>query len=233
VAELKIDIDIDKEGLSGDEISYTTNAISDIAYNLEINGYNTEVADLDDSFSLSFTKHRQCPNQEKALDTLLGFMSDDTSPFSYIEGGYSESFFNDIYNINTTLDLSNIISSDFMDTLTASHRKKIEDALSSFTGTVKFDLYGDTVEYTGALIDSVNSEELSLSTPISISRSVSIDHPENIEEHNALTQRLDEISLQKERYKTLLIIIGAIAALLIILLAISLIKRKINKRYYY
>ena len=233
VAELKMDMTISKQDLSGNDMSYTSKAISDIEQHLEANGYTAQVSYYDDSYSMSFIKRRECASQEKALNTLLGFMSDDASPFSYVEGGYSESFFNDIYNINAELNLSNIISSDFMDTLTASHKEKIEAALGNFSGTVKFDLYGDTVEYTGALIDSVNSEELSLSTPISISRAVSIDHPDNIDEHNALTRRLDEISILKERYKLMLIIIGAIAALLIILLAISLIKRKSNKKYYY
>ena len=233
MAELKMDIYIDKEGMSGNEISYATNAISDIGDHLEANGYSAKIDYYNDSYSLSFTKRKKCRSQEEALDALLGYMSDDASPFSYIEGGYSESFFNDIYNINAELNLSNIISSDFMDTLTASHREKIEDALGSFTGTVKFDLYGDTAEYTGALSGSANSEELNLHTPISISRAVSIEHPDNIQEYAALTDRLDEISLQKSRYKTMLIAIGALAALLIILLIISLIKRKLNKRYYY
>ncbi len=233
VAELRMDVNISKEDLTRNNITYITRTINEIERHMQTNGYTAQSSRNSDTYSLSFTKRKECQSAQEALDTLLGFMSDDASPFSYVEGGYSESFFNDIYNINAELNLTSIISSDFMDSLTDSHREKIEDALDEFSATVQFDLYGNTAEYTGALLDSANSEELKLDTPISISRAVSIDHPANIQEHSSLNKRLDEISLQKERYKLLLIIIGALAGLLMIILTIHYIKRKLSKLYYY
>ena len=61
-------------------------------------------------------------------------MGSEYSPFSYVEGGYSGSYFSDVYNVSAKVDLTKIVDGGYIDTLPRSQREKIADALGTFSG---------------------------------------------------------------------------------------------------
>ncbi len=227
-AKMSIDLTIPTENMSENERINTTASVNRMVRHLNDKGYEAKSEKNTSEMVLTAVKSKQCSDAQSALSTLVGFMSDASSPFAQVESGYSASFFSDIYNLNAKLDLSNIISDEFLDSLTPSNKEIIETALNETTGSVTFDLWGETVQYTGSLEENKNSEIMSLTQPISISRAIKLYNTENINEHEGLLNNLEMLQAEKGKY-TLAIQVAISAATFIILLSlVVLIRRKTN-----
>ncbi len=228
-AKMLIDLHISTMDMSKEEASNAFSATGKIVHHLRLQGYDADYEKSDDKIIFTASKSKGCEDTESALDALIEFMADDASPFAQVDGGYSPSFFSDIYNLQAVLDLSNIISDEFLESLTPSNKYVIDNALKNTEGMVTFDLWGETAEYTGSLEGSQNSMPISFDEPVTLSRAIRLYNAENIKEHEVLSENLNMLDAEKQKLKTAQqIAISAVFLIILIMLAI-IISRKSKK----
>lgn len=230
-AEMRIDFQIKEEGLSEYDISsidydlydlgkYWENSLGyDIYYN-----YNPDCL-----YDITLCKSVKCDSKEEAVNELLEMMGADYSPFSSVEGGYSTSYLNDYFSITAEVDLSKIIADDYMAEISQDDREYIEDKLNTFSGTVNFDFYGDTVKYEGSLTENITTAELSLDSITKISSSVKIADLKNKQDYNQLKDEIAELEKQKKQFTLFVILAGSLLLAIVALATVLMILRKKRK----
>ncbi len=226
-AEVNIFLSIDITNLNNYEVDKLRVEISSLKDHLEDFGYDFDIKYKLDSYEITIAKTAQGTSPEDAVNKLLDMMGDDASPFSSVEGGYSEANLSDLYNIAATVDLTNIVDYDYISTLKQEQQDRIADLMSTFTGTVTLDLFGTTVEYKGILGGTANTVELSLNEPSEIYSMVEIKHAENQAEYDALKAEITGLETEKDKYMTYVFIAaGALIAIAIAIILILILRKK-------
>ncbi len=230
-AEMILVLDLPIEDLSSNEIAsldYTFN-VDQLVNNWEKEGYTVNYEGNDEKFYIELIKTAQGTSPEDALNKLLDMMGDDSSPFSSVQGGYSESNLNDLYNINAVVDLTNIVDHDYISTLDQEQQDRISELMSTFSGTVTLDLHGKTVEYKGVLDGTANTVELSLNEPTEIYSMVEVEHKENMAEYEGLKAEVANIISEKSKYMAIVFICAGVLIASAIAIIIIMILRKGKK----
>ena len=225
-AEMKIDIQIPKEGLSEDEALSLEYSLNELMYYWEDAGYSVDWNYAGKTYGISIKKTAKAKDRANALDELLSMMGDDVSPFIYAEGGYSESYFNDIYNIKAEVDLSKIVDYAYIDTLPPSQKTKILDSINKFSGTVTFDLPGEIINHEGSVNSGKNTLSLNLDERAEISSVMEIQNTKNRESYDALTEDIEQLGQQKQQYMLAVFIAGGALVVIIVVSVICLLRRK-------
>ncbi len=230
-AEMKIEISIPKDGLTENEIESIQSSRNDLYSHWKGQGYEIKKGAIDkDSFNWVISKSFSAQSREEALTELLNIMGDESSPFSFAEGGYSSSYFSDVYNVKAEVDLSKIVDYEFIDTLPQSQRNKILGSVGAFSGTVSFNLFGEITDFTGHITDGVNTVSLNLDEPAEISSVLQILNNENKQDYDILTAEIAQLAKDAEMYTTIIIAAGSVALIIIIVTIILLILRKKKKK---
>jgi len=227
-AKMKIELTILKDELSVDESSSLEVSFGELLTYWQDEGFDVDWNYAGGSYKATLTKRAKGENREDALNELLYMMGGDISPFSYAEGGYSESYFSDMYNIKAEIDLANIVDYEYINTLPESQRTKIMDAISAFHGTVTFNLAGETVEYKGNLSGGKNTVSLSLDEPAQISSVMEVKNTGNKLNYDSLIDEMARLEKEKRLYTLLVIISASILLMILVLTTVLLVKHKKN-----
>ena len=224
--EMRIDLQIDGDGLTEQEKSDLQNSIFDLTVYWE-NSLGYEVLERYNSgylFDMTISKKVNCKDTEEAVNELLKMMASDSSPFSSIKGGYTPSYLGGYYSISAEVDLSRLVDYDYLNKLPQYEKEYIYQKLSEFKAFVHFDFYGETVEYDGRLNKGINTVELSLDNITEISSVVKITDPKLVLKYNRLENDISELEAQKKQYVLFSILAGglllAVAALATILMVL-------------
>lgn len=225
-AEMKINIEILKSGMTEDDkesFEYTTYLLYDYWEDM---GYLVNFNFVGDSYDITLKKRTLAKSREAALNAMLEMMGSDTSPFSSVEGGYSGSYFSDIYNIKAEVDLSKTVDYEYIDSLPPSQKNKILDTINNFSGTVTFDLPGETKDYAGNMKDGKNTVSLSLDQTAEIYSLMEVQNVENKQNYDALVDKIAQLEKEKQQYTLIVIAAGGALAVIILVSVILLIRRK-------
>jgi hypothetical protein len=146
---------------------------------------------------------KQADNEKEAYDALLSFMTDDLSPFTQVEGGYSPAFFSDKRYLKAKLDLANVVSSDVLDALPPSQRQSIIDKIDNIDGRVTFKLPGEVIDSDGLVEENNVYKEMDFENEMTIMATTEYKNSENINEYN----ELNDASAGKKKRVTVLAIV--------------------------
>ncbi len=229
-ATMKIVADIPKTDLSVKEINMIRKELLQLHYHWKDNGWESTLNHDDDKFGLVITMSTICEDTESAFNALVEMMSLPTAPFSSVEGGYSPSFFSDIYTISAELDFRKFLDYAFIESLPPSQQQKISSAIDKFNGTVKFQMLGDSLDHLGDVVGDKVTAALSFDQPTKIFETLEIVNTDNHANYDGILSAI--AGLDHEIYVHW-IIFGAILLLfviVIIMIIVIAIRRKKRKK---
>lgn len=228
-SEMIIDIVIAKDDLDEAEIDSILMNLEYLVEYWKTNGYETELIHSDDSYEINLKMSAKAETLEEAYDNLAAMMSNDYSPFSYVEGGYSSAYFDDIYNISAKVDLTNLVDHDTLYAFPVSQREKVYTALDSINGTLTFALQGDSIDDNGNVASTSNTASFSFKEPIELSKIMKIKNIDNQEKFDVLEGEISFLSDQTRKYTIIVAILAFCLFMVIIFFIVFTIKNRHEK----
>jgi len=230
--EMRIDIAIQKKGLSSNEQDSAESKLEELMVYWENSlGYDVSASYSDeDDYYIFLSKQVDCDSKEEAVYELMDLMSSSGSPFIKVEGGYTSSHLSDFYNVRAEIDLSNIVDYAYIDKLPPAEGNYILDSLSNVTGSVEFIFDGNTIESDGNVVSNINTVELSLEKPAKIFSLMEIVNIQNQQEFDKLKNEITETEKTRKQYLTLLLIAAGLLLALAPVVIILIIKSKTGKK---
>jgi hypothetical protein len=224
--EMKINLELDVSDLIDSEKSDIKQNISSLFKHINSTGYKFSKDYGSKNYEITLTKTAQGTSREDAVNKLLDMMGDDSSPFASVKGGYSSSNLSDVYHITATVDLTKIVDYDYISTLKQEQQDRISELMSTFTGTVTLDLYGNTTEFKGSLDGTKNTVELSLNEPVEIYSMVEIINEENQAEYDELKDEVAALDAEKNKYMMFVFLASGLLIAFAVAIIIIMIVRK-------
>jgi hypothetical protein len=227
-AEMKIAINIQRDGLSFEERGSVRSQLDDlIIYWRNALGYDVaEDFSDDDLYDITLCKKVECESKQEALYELLEMMGSESSPFLDVQGGYTSSYLSDYYNVRAEVDLSEIVDHSFIDRLPQAERNYVLENLEGFSGRVKFTLNGKTIENTGSLAGQTTSADLCLDSTTKIYSLVEVPNTDHIFEYDLLKNEVSELAKTKSLYLILLLAAaGAVLVLAAVIIVMAVMRR--------
>ena len=224
-ASMEIKMFISKNGLTEDEISSLECSFGELLTYWQDEGFVTTWNYTDTSYSASLRKTVGADSREEAVSNLMEMMAGEFSPFSYVEGGYSSSYFTDIYNITAQVDLSRIIDYEYVATLPQSQRERISEALGSFSGDVTFDFYGNIINHNGSMAYGRTTVKLKLDETAEIYNVMEVETG-NRKIYNELKDDIGRLADEKQKYMLFMAAAGAALAVMIVIAAVAIIRHR-------
>ena len=227
-ASMHINAKIPLKDLNANEInSIYYDVVDSLQPYWEKEGYDVSFTESNNNYIIDLEMSSKCESREDAFDELMRMMALDASPFSKVEGGYSSSFFNDVYTVSAQMDLTKIVDYATISEFPVSQREKVLEALDDVSGRVVFRFHGETVAYIGKIAGKSNIVEIILDEPAEISSTVKTSNSENLKKYDILE---NEISVLSESIKNYTIICASAGFAILIIIILAIVFYRKNKK---